>query len=221
MSGNPNTNGNGPGIHLSAAQFEGYRSRALSPADLQAVGRHLQDCSVCRRTLLLQVEPPPFADLLEEIPEELHLSWEQMSAWLDGTMTPAESQQVEAHTFLCASCSREIADLRKLDTRLAASPVTVPAVAEPEISLFEQIRQFFQAPNRMRDFGLAFGAIIAGFFVLFQADRTSKSAAQSNGETARWVHSASSAHPIFALGGFLLIAAGAGIILYGIFRKKK
>jgi anti-sigma factor RsiW len=222
----------GKGGHLSAEQVEAYQRHTLSPDDLLAVDRHLGGCAGCRRVLLSRRSAVALSEVLSDLPdglvEPLHPEYEQLSAYVDGRLTQSEAQRIEGHTFLCASCSEEILTLRQLDARLAATPVVITAqvavkrpAAEPELSLGQRIAQFFAHPGRGRGFGLAFGAIIAGFFIMFQADRTLRSGAAGGGVEDQLVHPATSAHPVFALGGFLLIAAGAAYVLYNIFRNRK
>ena len=74
-----------PGRHLFPEQFEGYRRRTLSPADLLEVDDHLSDCARCRDHLLGQMLPDAGIDSWEEPETELpHFSADDMAAHADG-----------------------------------------------------------------------------------------------------------------------------------------
>jgi anti-sigma factor RsiW len=156
--------------------------------------------------------------LPEEIaamPEPLHLSYEQMTAYIDGGLGGAEKDMVESHTFLCTACSREIADLKRLDMQLAAPAEEVKA-AEPKMSLGQRIAEFFAVPGRVRELGLALGAIVAGLF-LFQA--RSGTGAVSPSSTHLW-HLGAGATSSLHLGGYALVIGGIAYIAYSLLRKR-
>ena len=52
---------------------------------------------------------------------------EQLSAWLDGELTAAESRQVSQHLEVCPECSRELAMLQRLDAALGTLETPLPA----------------------------------------------------------------------------------------------
>jgi hypothetical protein len=216
MSGQP-TNGT-RGKHLSEGQLEAYQGRTLAGSDLLEVDGHLRECSSCRRLLLSRVESLILPEEVLTMTEPLHLSYEQIAAYVDGKLTGADQQQVEAHKFICKSCDREIADMVMLDQQLAISPAKVNAVEQ--ISLRTRIAQFFASPGRAREFGLAFGAIIVGAFVILQADRAPGAGAMGSGEAARLIHLGASGHPAMDLGGCLLVAIGLAYLGYSIWKKR-
>ena len=109
---------------------------------MKAADRHLSACGSCRRALLARVGPVRLPEELAEMQEPLHPSYEQITAYIDGALSGADKERVEGHTFICASCSREIADLKRLDARLAApEPKAVKAEAKP--SLGRRIAELF------------------------------------------------------------------------------
>jgi hypothetical protein len=121
---------------------------------------------------------------------------------------------------LCANCRREIADMRRLELQLTAPAVEAGTAVVPSPSITERIARFFAVQGRRKEFGLAFGAIVAGFFMLYQADRTAHEGGQGGGDAARLVHLGASAHPGLNLGGFLLLTAGVGYIVYRLWKKR-
>ena len=202
-------------------QFGPDRSHSLPPDEFVSIDRHLKGCANCRQLALARV-PAGSIRLPEEvlaIKEPLHLSYEEISSYVDGSLAGGQKDRVEAHAFLCESCGREIADLKRLDQQWAAE---IPEkLAEPEgVSIFQRIASFFATPWRVREFGLALGAIVAGTLVIFQADRSSRAPAPASGEAAKLMYIGASGHSGFALGGLLLIVAGLVFLGYSM-RKKK
>lgn len=207
--------------HPRPEQLDQYRSHSLPPDEFVSIDRHLKGCANCRQLALARV-PAGSIRLPEEvlaIKEPLHLSYEEISSYVDGSLAGGQKDRVEAHAFLCESCGREIADLKRLDQQWAAE---IPEkLAEPEgVSIFQRIASFFATPWRVREFGLALGAIVAGTLVIFQADRSSRAPAPASGEAAKLMYIGASGHSGFALGGLLLIVAGLVFLGYSM-RKKK
>ena len=204
-------------VHLNDEVMRKYRTHTLAVEDLRAADRHLSSCSACRRVLLARMGPLRLPEELAEMVEPLHLSYEQITAYIDGALTGGEKELVEAHTFLCASCSREIADLKRLDQQLATPIASETRVVGPSVSTLARVRRFFAAPGRVREFGLAFGAIVAGFFLLFRAGEGS---GEGDRNAARIMHLGASGHAGLNLGGFLLLIAGVSYIAYSLWRKR-
>jgi hypothetical protein len=201
--------------HPTFEQLEAWQRRTLDPARLLEVDRHLSGCAGCRRGLLARVGAPSLPEEVRAMPEPLHLAYEQLSGYVDGTLSPGQREQVDAHTFICASCKRELGDLERFELQLSNVPVAEPVLG---VSWFQRIVAFFEAPGRAREFGLAFGAIIAGIFAMLHANHAQKSGGGSGAE-AQLIHLGVNAHPGFALGGLLLIVAGAAYMLHSALKK--
>jgi hypothetical protein len=202
------------GGHLNQELIEKYQSRNLALEELQAADRHLSGCGICRRALLARMGLVRLPEELAEIQEPLHLSYEQITAYIDRELSRADTERVEAHTFICASCSREVADLKRLDAQLTASePVAAKVEAKP--SLGRRIANFFAVPGRARELGLAVGAIVVGLF-LFRAGKGSVSGSPTATQIFLPGAHASASH----LGGYALLAAGMVYLVYVLFRKR-
>jgi hypothetical protein len=213
-------NGRATNAHLDEEILRKYQSRTLAGEDLRSADQHLSGCPGCRRVLLARMGPIALPPQAMEMPEPLHLTYEQISAYVDGKVAVADKERIEAHAFLCASCRREVAGIRRFDEQLAAQAVTVQAAASPGNSLIDRIARFFAVQGRTREFGLALGAIVAGFFLLYQADRTVRDGAPGGSDAARLIHLGANAHPGMNLGGFVLLTAGIGFIVYSLWRKR-
>ena len=198
--------------HLNEDWITKYQSKTLAMDELQAGGRHLTGCGTCRRALLARTGTLRLPEELTVMPEALHLSYEQISAYIDGQLAGADKERVEAHTYICESCSREIENLKTLDAQLAApAPEVVPAV--PKLSLWERMIQAFRVPGAMPKFGLAFGAIVAGVVLLFPATRGgiwSPDLQQVVLDHREGLH----------LGGYVLVLGGVFYIVYRMWRQR-
>ncbi len=195
--------------HLDEDTIEKYRFHRLVVDELRAADRHLSGCGSCRRVLLARLGPVRLPDEITDLPEPLHLSYEHITAYVDN----------EAHLFLCASCSREIADVRKLDARLAASAAEVKAggqASEPREALGARLARFFAAPGPMREFGVALGAIVVGF-LLFQAGHGPSAVSRT---AARFIHFSADSQDGLNIGGCVLVIVGTAYVLYSLFRKR-
>ncbi len=201
--------------HLNEEWIRKYQSKSLAVEELQAGGRHLSECGTCRRVLLSRMGPVRLPEELAEIPEALHLSYEQITAYIDGKLNSAAAERVEAHTFICASCSREIADLRKLDAQLA-EPALVKEPPVPRGSLKERFAQFVRMPALAREFGLAFGAVVAGIFLLLPGGHGGGQGTNAVG----LMHLGSSAHQGLNLGAYALVIAGLVYMVYRFWRRR-
>jgi predicted anti-sigma-YlaC factor YlaD len=59
-------------------------------------------------------------------------AFEELTAWLDGELTPAEAERVRAHVASCASCQRLRQDMQEVSRRMAAWSVPeAPASLRP------------------------------------------------------------------------------------------
>jgi hypothetical protein len=209
-------NGQAENAHLDEELMRKYQTHTLHGEELQLADRHLRLCGGCRRSLLARMGSVRLPEELADLPEPLHLSYEQITTYLDGALTGAEKESADAHLFLCASCSRELADLKRLDSQLAAQePVDLKA-REPRVSLAARIARFFAVPGRIREFGVAFGAIVLGV-LLFQAGHGTE---QGSKTAARLIHLGANEHAGLNLGGIVLITAGLGYMLFSFIRKR-
>ena len=66
---------------------------------------------------------------METCPMGRRPDWdEELSAWLDGEQGPARDAELRDHVGSCAACGARVEALRRVDARLAATPL--PAVSE-------------------------------------------------------------------------------------------
>jgi len=200
---------------LNKELIDRYQAHSLAVEERQRADRHLSSCGSCRRVLMARMGPVRLPEEIADMPEPLHLTYEQITAFIDDRLSRTEMDVLESHTFLCAACSREIADLKRLDMQLAPR-VAEERPAEEKKSLGQRVAEFFRMPGRVRELGLALGVIVAGLF-LFQAG-------SGTGAGSRvadlFVHLGANAQSSLHLGGYALVAAGIAYIAYSLLRKR-
>ena len=205
--------------HLNEETMQRLKDRSLAVEELRAAHHHLNDCGSCRRKLLARIGPVRLPEEIADVSDPLHLSYEQITGYVDDALNPAEKARAEAHLFLCVSCSRELAGLRKLDAQLAAAPAMAAASAPapwPKESLAVRLARFFAVRGRARELGMAFGVIVIGLF-LFQAGKGTTAVSRT---AARLIHLGTDSSAGLSLGGYVLVAAGLAYMGYSLFRKR-
>lgn len=105
------------GVHLSAAEIARFRRGELSPGEVITLAAHLRACAECAELALSQIGDESIAamqstllDAAEDHPD-LH-------PFVDGTLSFDERELVEAHLAVCADCSDEVDDLRRVRATL-------------------------------------------------------------------------------------------------------
>ena len=101
--------------HLSDEHIEGYARRTLGPADLLAVDDHLAACAPCRdRAAALAGTAHALASLLADLrTPDAHLSEADVAEHVAGRTAGDAAAALDAHLRACATCAREVADLRR------------------------------------------------------------------------------------------------------------
>ena len=123
--------------HITAEAAERYRRRLLPPAELLAALAHADGCEECRARLAgaagldaaftkvrEEFVPDPGRD---EEPE--HLPYEQLAAFVDGSLDEVAREIAESHLAACAECAGDAEDLRQYQTVPATVPVEPNAPA--------------------------------------------------------------------------------------------
>lgn len=119
--------------HISDNLWNRYREGQLAVAELLQFDAHLQDCAACQIRLADTAHASgSFAALrasLFHLAEE-HLSYEQLSAYVDQQLNATDRAIVEAHLHNCTNCASEAEDLlgfqRELKTPNEISKPTKP-----------------------------------------------------------------------------------------------
>ena len=213
-------------IHLTEEELRSYAKRTLPTNGLVRTDRHLASCASCRqklRELGSEVSLP--ADV-PAIDAPLHLTFEQMTAFIDGQASGTERERVETHALICKQCAQELKGLQAFEVTFAQQPAAAAAKVErrvvaavPRPGIAEWLAQFFAAPQRMRYVGVSLCLILFGYLTMSNGHGES-GMTQYGGASMRVVtEGGASGHPVVFLGGILLIAAGIVGVLYGMFKK--
>jgi hypothetical protein len=130
--------------HPKREQILMYRDRRLLPAELVEVDGHLAACEVCRIELAELASPPlPAVSAILEALDE-HVTYEQMDAWVEGSMDSDERELVMSHIGLCEFCAQQ---LKAYEGYAPAMSAAIPPPAQPSTSLGDRIRAFFRTPQ--------------------------------------------------------------------------
>ena len=108
-------------VHLTDEQWNGYRSRTLSPSELLEIDEHISVCEACRGRA---IHPPDLAQIRSLRAElSVHLEYAEVVACAEGNPSPESTQ----HLLECDLCAAEVDDLRQFRAELRTStrPSTV------------------------------------------------------------------------------------------------
>ncbi len=117
--------------HLSPDDIRDFVDRTLTPARLLEADEHLAGCDLCRSAIKTMTRSITVTSAENEVlfgrePNE-HLSYEQLTAYVDGHAGDVDREIVEVHRSVCPECSAQIAELLHLRTTLElAEPDAVP-----------------------------------------------------------------------------------------------
>jgi anti-sigma factor RsiW len=111
--------------HLSDGQIQAYRERSLAAGELLEVSDHIGGCEACRMRV---GKPDALSARVRNMRASLqaaagHVRYEELEAYVDGTMARENRAALEAHTDGCRSCSDDLEAIqairRELDAPLA------------------------------------------------------------------------------------------------------
>lgn len=140
----------------------------MPPAELLAANDHLAICEACYRRFnkedrLEAAYEFARAELGANDSAQLdHLDYEQIAAYVDNTMSPAEAEILESHIGLCRQCDMEVSDLRDLKATLhsdRARSQRPPATFRDKFSALRRV------PASRAVFQVAGQIILAALFV--------------------------------------------------------
>jgi anti-sigma factor RsiW len=177
--------------HLTTEELKGFADRSLAPQALLRVDRHLARCPDCLSELQRAVAPPRLPAVLKEFEAPLHVTYEQLSSYLDRSLDAELRPTLEGHLSICASCKAELDDLEAFEAReIAQATIQTPDRPEKHYRsvLSAWVRDFFAAPQRPR-FGLAaFSLILVGVLAITPVWTTSSSSGAQLGAPGQSNH---------------------------------
>ncbi|MGH9832339.1 MAG: anti-sigma factor family protein [Blastocatellia bacterium] len=121
-------------VHFSEQLIEQYRQRALPPAELLDADDHLATCETCRQRLGDEQRAQATARSLRAdlaATGLTHLAYEQLAAYVEGSLDQTDREIADSHLELCAQCAEELDDLRAFATQIGADPTREYAPVTP------------------------------------------------------------------------------------------
>jgi anti-sigma factor RsiW len=181
--------------HITGETAERFRLGLLPPAELLAARAHAARCEECRELLAGAVMLDAaftkiYAEFSGHDEEPEHLPYEQLTAFVDGSLDDVTREVAESHLAVCAECAGDADDLRQYQalaadtpTKLAPSGGGSPAKASGawwrRLSTFN----FIPSPGALVPTAAAAALIVAALFGLWVASR--RSAAPDSVSVAR------------------------------------
>lgn len=162
--------------HLSTETLERYRAQSLSPQERTMARVHALACSACHELLRRATDThaalsslrASFAPAFDEEPE--HLTYERMTAYVDGQSDEVEREIIESHLAICDDCEADARDLYRYQAIAGEASLEPPfqqdkAAPLPSASLWQRLSSFNWFPS----FGtaLAPAATLATILVIF------------------------------------------------------
>lgn len=130
-------------------ELSAYLDNALTPNRHKQIETHLRSCSECSDMLsAFQKNRQRVADLSHPVPSTLkdgvmakiHTQFQdELSAYLDNELAPAEHQRIEAHLHTCNECSDMLSAFR--ENRAQIKRLEHPAPASIQDTVMATIRQ--------------------------------------------------------------------------------
>lgn len=112
--------------HLTARQLEGLDRRSASPSELLAAMTHIASCEACREQLSSEQKTRTAVESFKAgfrgQARSNHLSYEELAACVDDSLSPADLEVLESHAGICSHCAAELADLRAFKAEMTTYP---------------------------------------------------------------------------------------------------
>lgn len=213
--------------HLTGDQLRGYESGAMAASALLLVDRHLADCEICRRQLRESLPAPRLPELVQQMGEPIHLTYEQMAGSLDRSLETPVSEWVEQHVAICRRCARELAELHSFDDRMQSELQVRAQVRASERTehwparMRAALAHYMAAPQRLSFAAAGAALMLLGFFSLLQAApaATGRNPAALAKVSDLVFFSSTPLHPQLFYGGWVVAACGAAVLLYGLLKR--
>src|SRR5262245_13532223 len=106
--------------HPSQDLLDGYRRRDLNPDVFLAVNSHLESCSGCQTKFgSFHASNEDFANLYSAALTEpgaapYHLSYDDISRYVNGELDEVDVETIETHLEVCAQCKDDVEGLREV-----------------------------------------------------------------------------------------------------------
>lgn len=179
--------------HLSLNDIERYGARAMPLQELLSADRHLAECAQCHATLgSLSHSQYSIVSIQNNLrqaarDEVAHLTFETLEAYAEGRADPAQRKLVDSHTATCRMCAREVDELQRFASAMAADAVRKPEIIPlpfwqrlPGFFGFSSNRSFSMAAVSAVAIVLLLGATVS--YIYFQSYRAATPPIARTGE---------------------------------------
>lgn len=107
-------------FHLDEGQLDRYRRRVAAPDELLAADAHLATCDRCYAAVRADAATIDLPDG----PDDVHVTYDELEAFVDGRADGVDAERVALHTEQCTRCGAELADLTAMrDSMSGREPV--------------------------------------------------------------------------------------------------
>ncbi len=130
-------------------ELSAYLDNALTPSRHEQIETHLRSCSECsdilsafekNRQRVADLSHPVPSTLKDAVMAKIHTQFEdELSAYLDNELAPADHQRIEAHLHACSECSGMLSTFR--ENRVRIKGLEHPAPASIQDTVMATIRQ--------------------------------------------------------------------------------
>ncbi|MEO6049935.1 MAG: zf-HC2 domain-containing protein [Pyrinomonadaceae bacterium] len=161
--------------HLSKIEAEAYVRRTLPPDKLLQLDDHIVSCTDCRRGLVAE-RPDGESGLLAALAQpdhDPHLSFNQLSEYVDHHLDEVDREIVEHHFNFCDLCRVQVRDLDILRTDIAVAAEAADLAVPSTTGFWDRIRQIRPAVFTVPAFATLFIAVLfAGWYFGIRRDET-------------------------------------------------
>ena len=154
--------------HLTPEQMRRYQKQELTSAEIAECADHLFHCDACRNEIRKTAElRAAYSSLESQFPREVHVSYEEITAYADNAAADSVRAKVDAHLSGCPECKEQLQDLLSIRDSLKPIPLR---------------RQFSARRTLLLAASLAFMALGTWLLINRWANRPSTNEVQNQGE---------------------------------------
>jgi anti-sigma factor RsiW len=159
------------GKHLKEEQIDMYWRKSIPPEILISIHKHIETCDDCRLRLRKPYQEKHIfeafqASLKDLVQEDEHLSYEEISNYIDNRVDEIDKEIIESHIEICSECKAELYDLRNFSKELPGiKSLNGRESIRPHISLWSRFTSWWQQSSQWNLAYAALMLVIAGALI--------------------------------------------------------